>query len=153
MINVEIAGSVAADLEKAGINHAVILSSAETVLVYEDVKDGELTILVTDDEQMQKLNQAHRQDDTTTDVLAFPAGYTDPDTNSIYLGDVIISYPRAADQASAGGHHLKLEIQLLTIHGVLHLLGYDDEEENNKERMWAAQSNILARLKNPLSPP
>jgi probable rRNA maturation factor len=152
MINVEIKEAASAGLEEAGVTEAFIILSAQTVLEYEGVKEGELTILITDDEQMQKLNQEYRQVELTTDVLAFPAGYTDPDTSSMYLGDVIISCPRAAEQAASGGHPLALEIQLLTIHGVLHLLGYDDEDEYEKERMWAVQSSILTRLNNPLTP-
>jgi probable rRNA maturation factor len=153
MINVEFTGLENSELASAEIDGGLIESSASAVLENEGILDGELTVLVTVDEQMENLNREYRGIDSTTDVLAFPAGYTDPDTSSLYLGDVLISFPRAVEQAAAGGHPVAFEIQLLTVHGVLHLLGYDDEEENEKERMWAAQSRILSQLKNPLSPP
>jgi probable rRNA maturation factor len=153
MINIQIADSIAAELSEAGVNEELLVSSAQAVLEKEGSQEGDLTILVTDDQQMQELNSAYRGLESSTDVLAFSAGYTDPDTSSPYLGDVIISYPKAVEQAAVGGHPITQELQLLTVHGVLHLLGYDDEEEEEKKRMWAAQSSILSRLDNPLSPP
>jgi probable rRNA maturation factor len=63
-----------------------------------------------------------------------------------YLGDIAISVPMAKRQAKAGGHSLKSELQLLTVHGTLHLLGYDHEEAEEKKLMWAAQSSILAQV-------
>lgn len=108
--------------------------------------DADLTILLTDDEQLHDLNLDFRDTDAPTDVLSFPASESDPDTGTLYLGDVIISVERARDQAQAGGHSLEAELQLLVVHGVLHLLGHDHGEPGEKERMWAAQAAILARL-------
>jgi probable rRNA maturation factor len=105
-----------------------------------------LTIVVTTDEQLQELNFQYRQEDAPTDVLAFPADYTDPDTRIPYLGDVLISYPRAEAQAAAAGHAVAAELQLLAVHGVLHLLGHDHLEPDEKARMWAAQAEILDHL-------
>jgi probable rRNA maturation factor len=70
----------------------------------------------------------------------------DPETSVPYLGDVVISVPRAAAQAREAGHSLEAEAQLLVIHGVLHLLGHDHAEAQEKDRMWAAQAEILERL-------
>ena len=84
--------------------------------------------------------------DAPTDVLSFPSGEVDPDTSSLYLGDVVISLPRAQEQASAEGHPLADELQLLVVHGILHLLGYDHEESKDKKRMRDMQDKILKQL-------
>ncbi|MES0359276.1 MAG: rRNA maturation RNase YbeY, partial [Anaerolineales bacterium] len=100
--------------------------------------DSDLTILVDDDQRIQKLNNEYLSIDAPTDVLAFPAGFTDPDTGHTYLGDVIISFPQAKSQANKRRHPVEAEIQLLVVHGVLHLLGYDHFESEDKEIMWSA---------------
>jgi probable rRNA maturation factor len=115
--------------------------------------DGDLSLLITDDEHIQQLNRDYLDVDEPTDVLSFPADFTDPDTNSIYLGDVILSYPRAREQAEAEGHSLEHELELLVVHGVLHLFGYDHIDPEDKKRMWSIQGKILSDLENPLSPP
>lgn len=113
----------------------------------------EMTVLLTGDQQLQELNKQFLDIDAPTDVLSFPADYFDPDTEAKYLGDVIISLPRAQAQAEAGGHSLDEELQLLVVHGVLHLLGHDHAEPEDKAEMWALQTGILKSLGNPLSPP
>jgi len=115
--------------------------------------DSDLTILVDDDQRIQKLNNEYLSIDAPTDVLAFPAGFTDPDTGHNYLGDVIISFPQAKSEATKRGHPLEAEIQLLVVHGVLHLLGYDHLEPEDKEIMWSAQSQILSQLNAQISVP
>jgi probable rRNA maturation factor len=87
--------------------------------------------------------------DAPTDVLSFPADLVDPDTRRRYLGDVIISLPRAEAQASENGQSLQDEVLLLAVHGVLHLLGHDHAEPEEKERMWAAQEAVLSHLPRP----
>ena len=108
--------------------------------------DSELTIVLTDDEQLQDLNRDYRDIDAPTDVLSFPASEADPETGARYLGDILISVQRAEEQAAAAGHPLEAELQLLVVHGVLHLLGYAHGEADEKARMWAAQSEVLASL-------
>jgi len=103
----------------------------------------DLSIVVADDTFVRKLNRQYRGVDAATDVLSFQAGEIDPDTSGLYLGDVIISLPRAQEQASAGGHTLAEELQLLVVHGVLHLLGYDHATAPEKKKMQAVQDNIL----------
>jgi probable rRNA maturation factor len=129
------------------INQEIIERAAQQTLIHAGTHvDAEITVVITDDEQMQALNQQFRGIDDTTDVLAFPAGEIDPDSKSTYLGDVIISYFRALTQAEAGTHTLEDELQLLTVHGVLHLLGHDHAEQAEKSLMWEAQAEILAAL-------
>lgn len=108
--------------------------------------ESDLTVLIADDSQIQELNQQYLGADTPTDVLAFPGGFIDPDTQHTYLGDVIISYPQAKRQADIAEHSLDDEIRLLVVHGVLHLLGHDHLEPEKKAVMWSAQAEILSRL-------
>jgi probable rRNA maturation factor len=106
-------------------------------------KTCELTLLITDDERLRRLNHQFRNVDAPTDVLAFPANEADPETGKSYLGDIVISYTRAVVQASDHGHSTEDELTLLTIHGVLHLLGYDHGNEDEKKRMWKIQQELL----------
>jgi probable rRNA maturation factor len=106
----------------------------------------DLSIVLSDDHQLHDLNSRFLGIDAPTDVLSFPGGDTDPDSDQLYLGDVVISYPRAAAQAAAGGHSLQAELQLLVVHGVLHLCGYDHADEADQARMWALQTAILLEL-------
>jgi probable rRNA maturation factor len=108
--------------------------------------ESELSVLLTDDARLQALNQKYLGIDAPTDVLSFPASETDPETGAPYLGDILISIPRAQAQAEAASHPLEAEVQLLVVHGVLHLLGHDHADANEKARMWKAQAEILERL-------
>jgi probable rRNA maturation factor len=118
---------------------------ALATLAYKAV-EGDLTVVVSDDAQLQELNRSYLGIDAPTDVLSFPASEQDPETGRRYVGDVLISLPRAAQQASDAGHALEAELQLLVVHGVLHLLGHDHASEDEKARMWAVQTDILERL-------
>ncbi len=129
------------------ISDQILLSSGETTLLLDGVPDSpSLTLKITDDEEMTELNQRYRGINRTTDVLAFGADFTDPDLESRYLGDVIISFPQAEKQALERGHAVEEELQLLVVHGVLHLLGYDHDTQSGKEAMWEIQSQVLTEL-------
>ena len=108
--------------------------------------ETDMTFVISDDEQLRSLNYQYRDIDAPTDVLSFPADFNDPENNRPYLGDVVVSLPRAEFQAEEGGHSLMAELQLLAVHGVLHLLGYDHLEDEEKAQMWAAQREILYQL-------
>lgn len=108
--------------------------------------DSELSIVLTDDARLQQLNREYLGIDAPTDVLSFPASETDPETGARYIGDILISVPRAQAQADAAGHPLESEVQLLVVHGILHLLGHDHADAEEKARMWKAQADILKRL-------
>jgi len=121
--------------------------AATQTLIHEGMLENvDLTLVLTDDAYLQSLNRDYRGIDAPTDVLAFPASESDPETGALYLGDVILSVPRAAEQACLAGHSLEAEVQLLVVHGVLHLLGHDHSEPFEKKRMWGAQSEILSQL-------
>lgn len=108
--------------------------------------DRDVTIVLVDDDRIRALNRDFLDHDTVTDVLAFPADEPDPETGRRYLGDVVISPRRAAEQAGEGSHSVEAELQLLVVHGVLHLLGHDHTKKGEKERMWAAQAGILESI-------
>ena len=107
---------------------------------------GDLSIILTGDARLQQLNRDYLGIDAPTDVLSFPASEMDPETSALYLGDVLISISRARRQARMAGHPLEAELQLLVVHGVLHLLGYDHAEPEDKERMWAVQVQALESI-------
>ena len=121
--------------------------AANAALGHESISlDSELSIILTNDARLHELNLNYLGVDAPTDVLSFPASETDPETGARYIGDILISVPRAQAQAEAAGHPLESEVQLLVVHGVLHLLGHDHAEVEEKARMWKAQAEILERL-------
>jgi len=112
-------------------------------------QDVGVTVVVTDDAEIQALNRDYRGVDAPTDVLAFDEaglGFVAPEDLPPYLGDVVVSYPTAAQQAAEQGHAVQQELALLVVHGCLHLLGYDHEKEADQQRMWARQEEILSSL-------
>lgn len=117
------------------------------------VQSSDLSIVITGDDQLQQLNRQFLGIDAPTDVLSFPADEDDPDSGERYLGDVLISYPRAAAQAASGGHPLQDELQLLVVHGVLHLLGYDHAEPAERAHMWEVQAQALESLGSSITSP
>lgn len=109
-------------------------------------ESAEFSVVIAPDEALRQLNRDFLGIDAPTDVLSFPSEEFDPDEQAQYIGDVIISYPRAEAQAQAAGHPVINELQLLVVHGTLHLLGHNHAEPDEKAVMWAAQAEILASL-------
>lgn len=125
----------------------MVIKAAETALKNQGVSlQADLSVVITGDQKLKKLNTQFRGKKHTTDVLSFPSGEFNDGKGHGYLGDVIISLPRARAQAKAGGHNLYEELQLLTVHGILHLLGHDHGDAQEEARMWAAQDEILNKL-------
>lgn len=117
----------------------------------------EINVLVTDDSGIQVINRESRQLDKPTDVLSFPmfqleAGnppadwseYLDPATGLVPLGDMCISLERAVAQAKEFGHSTRREIGYLTIHSMLHLLGYDHLDEGEQKRQMRGREEAIA---------
>ncbi len=128
------------------VKPAVLKRAAQATLDQQRLKHHtELTLVITSNAQLRSLNRAFRDVDAPTDVLSF-ATDEQPRPDTIYLGDVVISYPKAREQAQAGGHPVEAELQLLVVHGVLHLLGHDHYTEAEKKAMWQAQAAVLKRL-------
>lgn len=108
-----------------------------------------LTLVLLGDEAMSQYHESYRGESGSTDVLTFPyeaEGEEASEEMAGYLGDVLIGYEQAARQAEAEGHRLQDELDLLAVHGTLHLLGYDDEEPEAKARMWAQQRRVMDAL-------
>jgi probable rRNA maturation factor len=120
--------------------------AGRVVLDLSGVPDADLSIVLVENARIQDLNRDFLGHDAPTDVLSFPADEPDPETGRRYLGDVVISLKRATEQAEERGHAVEAEMQLLVVHGVLHLLGHDHAGVDEKNRMWAAQIEALERL-------
>jgi probable rRNA maturation factor len=109
-------------------------------------------LLITNDENVRKLNLQYRGQDRTTDVLAFASGesgdgFVSPPSTPPHLGDIVVSYPRAVAQAADHGHSTEEELDRLVVHGVLHLLGYDDRGREERAAMWERQEELLRQFR------
>ncbi len=115
----------------------------------------EITVFITDKEEIKEINREHRGIDKETDVLSFPLWdrrsgeepFINPETDNIMLGDIIICLSKMEEQAVEYGHSVKREGAYLCIHGVLHLLGYDHIEEEDKKEMRLKEEELLTELK------
>ena len=137
---------------------AHIRKCIEATFAYEGIRVPlEINVLVTNDQGIRMINAASRNIDSATDVLSFPmfdltAGsppsdweeYLDPDTGRCPLGDMAISLERAKAQAEEFGHSLRREIGYLTIHSMLHLLGYDHLDEGAQKAQMRAHEEAIA---------
>jgi len=132
------------------VDPETLRQAALTTLAHQCAPTVEVAVVIADDETLQTLNRRYRGVDAPTDVLAFPAERHGPYAESTdqprYLGDVVISHPSASAQAAQAGHPLQAELQLLVVHGLLHLLGYDDATAAQRASMWSAQEAILTSL-------
>ena len=126
------------DTERTSIERA-----AQAALDYEG-QTGDLTILIDTPDHIQELNRSFRNVDRVTDVLTFPAWEGEISLCADgYLGDIMICYERAKEQAFEYGHSLERELSFLAVHGVLHLLGYDHMTEADERVMRERQTAIL----------
>jgi len=131
------------------IDPDLILEAVKAAL---DGAELDLSVRIGTEEEIQSLNRTFMGLDKPTDVLAFPSGEAGDETDP-YIGDLIICLPQAQKQAEAGGHLLEREVQLLAVHGTLHMLGFDHDTPENKARLWDRQAEVLKSLGNTLSPP
>ncbi|MEG6585828.1 rRNA maturation RNase YbeY [Dendrosporobacter sp. 1207_IL3150] len=127
---------------------SVLKKSAE---LYDIEEHNEVSIVLADDEYIKQLNKVYRGKDCPTDVLSFalnegeePDIINGPQEN--LLGDIIISLETAERQAVEYGHSLEREIAFLTVHGMLHLLGYDHEDEAERIEMRQEEEYVLSNL-------
>ena len=120
-------------------------------------QDEAVTLKLTDNRAIHKLNKTYRNVDAPTDVLSFENDYLDPESGLHFLGDIVISIEKAQEQAANNEHPLQQEVEMLFVHGVLHLCGYEHAEEDEYAEMSCLQDKILKEMNNPLlgsiSPP
>lgn len=129
---------------------ALVIEACNTVLKEEDFNaDAEIEVSFVSDKRIKELNCAYRNINSSTDVLSFPLGENgeydiNPENGNLMLGDVIISIDHALAQADLYGHGIEREIAFLTVHSVLHLLGYDHVNGGEEERiMRSKEENAL----------
>lgn len=137
---------------------SIITQCIEATLSAENVRTVcEINVLVTNDKGIRSINLASRNIDKPTDVLSFPMfqltagdppadwnGYIDPESGLCPLGDMAISYERAVAQAREFGHSTRREIGYLTIHSMLHLLGYDHLDEGPEKALMRSREEAIA---------
>lgn len=137
----------------------LIKAAAAATLKYMDFrKDVEISVMLADNEGIQALNAMHRNIDRPTDVLSFPMFEYDEDgeiiedyaefneMGDLCLGDIVISLERAQEQAEEYGHSFVREVTFLTVHSMLHLLGYDHMTPEDEEEMFGYQNEILEEM-------
>ncbi len=144
MIEIRLEVQPPAELDLA----AAIRQAGQEALEAEGAQGRWFSVTVVDDGAIQALNREYRGLDRPTDVLSFPMEEGEgilaaPDG---FLGDIVISLPRAQAQAEEYGHSLLREISFLTVHGALHLLGWDHMEPEEAGRMYARQEEILQNM-------
>ena len=128
-----------------------VRAAAEKVGELYGVENGEVSVTLTDNAYIHQLNRQYRQIDRPTDVLSFALNESvEPDIENVpdidVLGDIILSVERAREQAADYGHSLRREIAFLTVHGMLHLLGYDHMEEADRLEMEKEQRYVMEQL-------
>ncbi|KAB7708733.1 rRNA maturation RNase YbeY [Bacillus aerolatus] len=114
-------------------------------------QDSEVSVTFTDNERIREINREYRQKDEPTDVISFALEEMDGEEIEIsgaddlprVLGDIVISVPRAKEQAEEYGHTFERELGFLAVHGLLHLLGYDHMTEEEEKEMFQRQKEIL----------
>lgn len=153
-IQVEVRKEV--DVELPFSLESLLEQAIRTAAALERVNRAEVCISVVDDETIRELNRTYRQKDVPTDVLSFALNETVEGEPEIHyeteeeadasLGDIVISLPTAQRQAQEYGHSLERELAFLTIHGFLHLLGYDHMNEEDEKVMFARQRAILEEM-------
>jgi probable rRNA maturation factor len=120
---------------------------ARRALAILGLPDAELSVVLCDDAFIHPLNRDYRGKDRPTDVLSFPQREgEEADPDDPLLGDIVVSVERAQAQADERGHALETELRLLLVHGILHLLGYDHEDDAEAEAMEAEERRVLALL-------
>ncbi|MBI9034196.1 MAG: rRNA maturation RNase YbeY [Bacteroidales bacterium] len=130
------------------IDLTLIMDRIHLTLIYLSIsnEDSDFSLVIDDNDYIQSLNSRFRQTFSPTDVLSFPAHEVDPESGRIYLGDIIIAFPFVEDQAKLKGFDIQDEITMLIIHGLLHLIGYDHDNTEEKKKMWDKKKDILSKL-------
>ena len=125
----------------------IVSAAIEAALAHRE-RNGEITVTLVDDEAIHEINRSYRNVDRPTDVISFPSeeGESIAAIPDGFLGDIIISVPRAQAQAEEYGHSFSRELSFLAVHGTLHLLGYDHMTEDEAKEMFGLQEDILKEM-------
>ena len=147
------------DVFRRRISNSCLTKTLESTLdLIDDRKSFAVSLVIADDETLQRLNLEYRGMDEPTDVLSFllwdncdsttniSEEFVYPETNFNKYGEIVISYPRAIYQARQRKDTVKSEIRMLIVHGTLHLMGYDHDRFDNEIEMWSRQEELLATL-------
>ena len=118
----------------------------DAALAEAGIDDADLTVLIVGAARSAELHGAHFADPTPTDVMTFPDGGTDPATGRIRLGDLAVCADVASREGKSRGRAAGDELTLYVLHGLLHLIGYDDRKVRDRRRMWDAQRRLLAAV-------
>lgn len=137
MIEIEVEAEAWADALPSV--EAVVETAAKAAL---GTVEGDIVVLLTDDESVRELNARFRDKDRPTNVLSFPA----PENAAPHLGDIVLAYGVCATEAQTQGKTLADHLSHLVVHGVLHLLGHDHEDDAEAEEMEAEEREILAQI-------
>jgi probable rRNA maturation factor len=129
------------------VDTELIMIGIQTALDLHQKNEVEIVLRLTDNEEITMLNHQYRNLSEPTDVLSFNHDFINPETNRLYLGDIIISLEMAKKQAQEHNHSLTDECMILSIHGTLHLLGYDHYLKKEEKEMWSMQEKIQQVLK------
>ena len=124
-----------AELVKSVVNKAAQIEGFEV--------HSEVDILIVENDEIRQINKEHRGIDQSTDVLSFPMEDFEEDG---ILGDIVISIDRVEEQSEEYGHSFERELGFLTAHGMLHLFGYDHEEQEDEKEMIEKQEKVLFEL-------
>ena len=146
MLNLILPNSYAKEIDQDRLANAL----REGLFVLGLPDNASVTLRVTNNRLIRQLNRAWRGENSVTDVLSFDNAFTDPETGEQYLGDIVISFQKARQQAQAGEHSLQSEIEMLFVHGLLHLSGLDHADQQDWSEMTAKQDQILKNIDNPL---
>ncbi len=141
-------------LQEEDLHRELIQAALTAALTYEQFpKDCEIEVLFADLAEMQEINREQRGIDRPTDVLSFPMeedpfnAEEDPESGAVFLGSMVLCLPKAEAQAEEYGHSLEREIAFLSVHSLLHLLGYDHElGEREESEMFRKQEEILKEM-------
>lgn len=133
------------DLYQVDFKYNYLKKVIKRTLKHENVENTYFSIIFVGNEEIQKINREYRGIDKITDVISFAFEDTDKlvYNNTRVLGDIYICIPRMIEQASSYGHSIKRELSFLTVHGLLHLLGYDHMKKEDEEVMFGLQELIL----------
>ncbi len=130
---------------------ALIEKTINVTLACEDFEEvAEVAVAIVSAEEIRELNHLHRNKDSVTDVLSFVQydddGFVAFEDEAVFIGDIVLCYQRAEEQAIEYGHSLARELSYLTCHSVLHLLGYDHMTESEKAEMRAREKLVMQKL-------